>query len=75
MDRLWTHSMKHYPRIPLWHNFSCQKVYIINDYSYLCNNRIRHASRRTAYQGESFAFMGTLRLYTKQALSKYEYFR
>lgn len=30
----------------------------IGNYSYLCINSTRHASHRTAYQGESFAFIG-----------------
>ena len=56
--------------IPFLYDFPCGKVCIINDYSYLYGNRIRHASHLNSEPGRVFCFYGgTLRLYTKQALS------
>lgn len=53
-----------------FHAFFSWKVCTINSYSYLCRNRIRHASHLNSEPGRVFCFfLGTLKLYTKQALS------
>lgn len=36
---------------------NASKVCHIENYLYICSNSTRHASRRTAYQGGSFAFI------------------
>ena len=37
--------------------FLAEKVCIINDYSYLCSNRIRHASHLNSEPGRVFCFL------------------
>ena len=49
--------------------FFVEKFVYYNIYSYFCTNRIRHASRQISEPGRVFCFMGTLRIYTKQALA------
>ena len=47
---------------------NCRFAYCITlSFCYLCSNKFRHASRRTAYQGGTFALYGFME-YTKQPI-------
>ena len=43
-------------------DFSRKKVCIINDYSYICSNRIRHASHLNSEPGRVFCFYGNIKI-------------
>ena len=38
-------------------------MWFLNDYSYLCNNRIRHASHLNSEPGRVFCFYGNIKIY------------
>ena len=38
-------------------------MWFLNDYSYLCNNRIRHASHWNSEPGRVFCFYGNIKIY------------
>ena len=42
--------------------FFLLKVCVVNDYSYLCSNRIRHASHLNSEPGRVFCFYGNIKI-------------